>query len=163
FPAPAPPAAPLSGGRPAWIGRERAAPGAAARGLRSRRVSPPPDPLRPASPRLRRANTAHPWSGDPMSVVTFVNPRPRGPRRPLEVRLHQGEHQVLRLAVAAGGYARVPVSPAYAVQAFTSHGDVALSSNVIHFSGASISLRARMRSASGLAVFELGEGPGREI
>ena len=99
-----------------------------------------------------------------MSAITFVNALGGDAAHPADFRLFQGSNQVARLAVAPGAKAMVPTSvKEMTAQAFTTMGEFSLSSNVVKFEEAAVTLTAEMLQQDGYYDFELVLSPGTEL
>lgn len=97
-----------------------------------------------------------------MSAITFVNDIPASIAATAEFRLFQGTHQIARIGVHAGGQVAVPTATSWNVQAFTSMGELSLSSNEVAVEGTSMRLLAHLSAESDFHDFQLVASPGLE-
>ena len=99
-----------------------------------------------------------------MGAIRLVNNVPPATAPMVEFRLHQGNNQVARLGIHAGGSAAIPVgSNQYTVQAFTDMGEFTLSSKVIDFNADSLALTAEVTEQDGFYNFDLRQGEGSQL
>jgi hypothetical protein len=97
-----------------------------------------------------------------MPAIKLVNNVPASNVPSVEFRLSQGNHQIARIGVHAGGQASIPTTTNYQVQAYTSMGDFSLTSNTLSFNATSATLLAQVLTEDGFYDFRLVQSPGSQ-
>ncbi|HEX2832578.1 MAG TPA: hypothetical protein VHW00_06165 [Thermoanaerobaculia bacterium] len=95
-----------------------------------------------------------------MSAIRLVNEVPASAAASAEFRVSQGSNQIARIGVHSGGMASLPTTSSWQVQASTTMGDFALTSNVLVFTGPSAGILAQVLSQEGYYDFQIVQSPG---